>query len=96
MPQCTGPVSKYAHIFEQGKSSDKGPKARGGGYQMTYTGVGQVDPKTQLETTNRLSSHNGNIADSRRVIPDDVKHTAGNVHSYQWKAGGNQSHGFMW
>ena len=96
MPQCIGDASKFAHIYEQMPTKDPNRKPITKGYQYTYTGVAMVDPKEQMASVNRLSTCRRPVADSARVVPQDVKNVKGNTHSYQWTAGGKECHGFEW
>lgn len=69
------------------------------GYQRVYTGITRCKNKsTQSECVNRLTGTvpSTGVADSQRVITNDVKHKAGVTHSYQWTAGGQEHHGFVW
>ena len=68
-----------------------------GGYQYTFTGVQKVNKDNVMESVERLTLRDAqNVPDAKRVIPRDVTSKCGLTMSFQWTAGGQRCHGFMW
>ena len=69
-----------------------------GGFKYTYHGLsGGSSAKNQRQDAERLSSaKSGRVPNSKQVLPKSVKENQGITISYQWAAGGQTCHGFMW
>jgi len=79
------------------KAAKKRWESRPGGYQYTYTGVLKMSPEKQQTSVKRLSKYDPSKlpCNSKRVADPRVAKTCGILGSYQWSAGGSQTHGFM-
>jgi hypothetical protein len=66
------------------------------GNQRHHTGVVLTSQQQHNMATKRLTEAKKPVADSRRVQEKDVKHSLGNLVSYQWNSNGKLCHGFKW
>ena len=70
----------------------------GGGSLMTYTGVYRMKKDCLSATTKRLAQYEPEkgVPDARRTVGPEVVGKCGLTASFQWTAGGQRCHGFMW
>ena len=89
------PMSSQAKVNFVSKEKD--PQVATG-YERLYTGTTHTTAAEQTSSSDRLSKglNKMGVADAKRIIPRDVKQKAGVTHSFQWTAGGQACHGFVW
>ena len=97
-PTSAGSAGKHLYTYK-GKPAEVYATVLmpSGGYKYTYTGSVETTKEEQKKRVSRLSAYDPErVPDSRRVMSSEHRDKGGNALSYQWTAGGQTCHGFIW
>ena len=83
-------TGKLASIYSPGLGTSEGCK-------HIYSGSTETTKTEQRKSVKRLSAYNPDrIPESKRMMSSEHKEIGGNALSFQWTAGGQICHGFIW